>query len=105
MEIKQVITLSDSDKELLRTPLPVCPCDIKCPFPEQRWQCCGCPDHRKYEAVVQPYKDAGVFEYALVLGKIRKLRGQILSLEDSIKSIYESLPTEIREFVDGLSDV
>lgn len=96
MKIIKTIVLSDADIELLRTALPVCPCDIKCPRPEDRLCCCGCPDHRKYMVAVRPYEEAGILEYAKALTEIRKLNSQIRELSKSIDSIKESLPIEVQ---------
>lgn len=90
MTVKTEIIFTDEDFELLSKKIPKSPC-LKC---DERG-CCGCPDERYYHEKIKPYKDAGIFEYAETIRKIRNMNDDIKNLKRKINELINSLPDEI----------
>lgn len=99
MIVKQQIILTDEDKYLLSKPFPENPCYVKCNASD-RSACCGCPEGSMYEEAIKPYMDAGIFDYAIKIEEIRRLKGEISNKEKMIENKYKELPPEIREFTE-----
>lgn len=91
-----VYEFDERDKVLLNIPLPHNPCDDGYCGPE----CCGCPDARKYAELVKPYRDAGIYEIARNIEKIKAINEQVRKLEKELNKANEGIPTEVRAFID-----
>lgn len=100
MIIETKIILTDEDKELLSKSLPVDPCK-GCRGVDD---CYGCPKETEYQAMIKPYKDAGILEYAKIIDDIRRIKGEIKMLETSIDKRYEKFPVELKTYAEELID-
>lgn len=92
MTTKTIRVYTEEDKKLLNTPLPLNPCD-KCNL---GGGCCGCPDVRKYEEAVAPYRAARVYSDALLITELDKLGDRINNLVRE----YNRMRNELPEFVE-----
>lgn len=99
MIIKQEIILADEDKYLLSKSLPSNPCYDRCDAIDRR-SCCGCHLEKEYIEKVKPYKEAGIYEYAQIIGKIKSAKGKICRLQKDIEQLYSELPFEIKEILE-----
>lgn len=86
-----VITFTDEDFELLSKPIPFNPCD----YCRAGYSCCGCPSRTEYDKKIKPYKDAGIFEYAVTLREIRAANELIKNTKRELNSLIDTLPDEI----------
>lgn len=91
MNTKQAIRFTEEDKEMLRKKLPDNPC-LNCGM---RFGCCGCVEAENYQEEIEPYKEAGIYDIACALQKIDTLKQNILSAEEEMKNIIETIPEEI----------
>lgn len=98
IETKIIVTVDD--KYLLSRSLPDDPCK-GCRY---AGYCCGCPRETNYQAMIKPYKDAGILEYAKIIEDIRRMKGEIKILEMSIDKRYEELPLELKTYAKELID-
>ena len=80
MKKVEIIEYTQEDYELLKKPLPNDPCST-C---RAGYECCGCPEEREYASKVKPYKDAGIYEVAVLLNR-RKIN--INKMEELTKEI------------------
>lgn len=86
-----IIKFTDEDFELLSKTLPSNPCD-DC---RDRFCCCGCPTGTEYDNRIKPYKDAGIFGYAVTLKEIREANNLIKKTKRDMKELIGTLPDEI----------
>lgn len=100
MKFETKLIITDEDKELLSKSLPHDPCK-RC---QDAGYCCGCPKESNYQAMIKPYKDAGILEYAEIIEEIRRMTGEIKILETSIDKRYEELPVELKTYAKELID-
>lgn len=90
MTVKTEAIFTDEDFELLSKKIPTSPC-IKC----DDATCCGCPEERYYNEKIKPYREAGIFEYAETIRKIRNINDDIKTLKRKLNELIDSLPDEI----------
>lgn len=88
---KTIIKFTDEDFELLSKPIPSNPCD-SC---RDNFSCAGCFNRIAYGHKIKPYKDAGIFEYAETLRKIRDANDLIEKTKIKINVLINTLPDEI----------
>ena len=88
---------TDEDKILLNTPLPKNPCD-SCRLNASS-ECYGCYNLMRYLVKIQPYKDAGIYEIAKNIEKIRAINEGIRRLEKQLNEANEAIPAEILDFI------
>lgn len=100
MIIETKIIVTDEDKKLLSRSLP----DDPCKGCRDAGSCCGCPKETNYQAMIKPYKDAGILEYAKIIEDIRRMKGEIKILEMSIDKRYEEFPVELKTYAKELID-
>lgn len=53
MKEQTIYTFSDDDLKLLKQPIPINPCSHCL----DSGSCCGCPEERKYQTIIKPYRD------------------------------------------------
>ena len=81
---------SDEDKILLQKSIPENPCD-SCPVPGTG-ACCGCPEARKYEEAIKPYRDSNIYDIAQDIARMNKLETQARALIDEYQRLNQNLP-------------
>lgn len=86
-----IIKFTDEDFELLSKPIPLNPCN-DC---RDRFGCCGCQAGTEYGNRIKPYKDAGIFGYAVTLKEIRDANNLIKETKRKINALINDLPDEI----------
>ena len=90
MKIVTTVEYTKEDEVMLRKPLPPNPCDV-CAISGCA-ECCGCPDAREYAKLVQPYRDAGIYDLARKIEKMRKLEKQAKDICAEYTILNNSLP-------------
>lgn len=87
--MKKTITikLDPKDHRLILTKLPDNPCQ-KCGI---GFACCGCPKGSEYDKLLQPYKDAGVYEYLVKFNNLIQYKHQIDNLTKEYTKIMDEL--------------
>ena len=92
-----VCEFTDKDKILLNTPLPKDPC--YCCRLKESGECYGCYNLMRYLVKIQPYKDAGIYEIAKNIEKIKSINEEIRRLEKQLNEANEAIPAGIRAFI------
>lgn len=90
MKIVTTVEYTKEDEVMLRKPLPPNPCDV-CAISGCA-ECCGCPDAREYAKLVQPYRDAGIYDLARKIEKMRKLEKQARAIVSEYQKMNDELP-------------
>lgn len=88
MKVVTTLEYTQEDKVMLRKPLPPNPCDTCAAGAE----CCGCPDGRKYAEAVKPYKDAGIYDIARKMEKMREMEKQARAIVSEYQKMNDELP-------------
>lgn len=96
MKKEIIYHITDEDKELLKKPLPINPCNNRCP---DRHSCCGCPKLTEYDKTIKAYQDADIYVWALTIGSVNEVEEKIKELEEEKKQLISKLPKEIVELV------
>lgn len=91
------IDFEKGDLDLLKRPLPQNPCS-NCQS-RLDGSCCGCPESREYEALVKPYRDAGVYDLASKMKQIKALIIESNRIAGLYTALTKDLPDEIREIL------
>ena len=86
------ILFDKSDLKMLSKPIPDNPCST-C---RESFACGGCPEAHAYEEEIKPYKDAGIFDYAVKLKNISHTDKQIRELRNQLESDLNTLPEELK---------
>ena len=102
MKEQIIYTFSDDDLKLLKQPIPIDPCS-HCP---DSVYCCGCPEERKYQTTIKPYRDNNLLVFADTIRNIRKKRSESEHLLKRSKELNKeandallSLPEQLRKIV------
>ena len=97
---KREYSFDNEDLKLLKETLPGNPCE-KC-SPSERMVCCGCPDRREYDKVIEVYKDHNIYEIACAIHTVdalvdeeTRLKTQIKAVKHDIALAMSSIPDEI----------
>ena len=88
MKVVTTVEYTQEDKVMLKKPLPANPCD-KC---TAGTACCGCPDVLKYAEQVQPYRDAGIYDIARKMEKMREMEQQAKAIIAEYSKMNAELP-------------
>lgn len=97
----ETIIFSETDLNLLSQEVNLSPCATKCAYLSsmEKAVCCGCPERRKWEEKVKPYKDRGILDYALQLTNIRLIRQKYGPESYPYKDAVVELPNKLREII------
>lgn len=102
MKEQTIYTFSDDDLKLLKQTIPVYPCSHCL----DSGSCCGCPEERKYQTIIKPYRDNGLLIFADTIRNIRKKRSESDRLLKCSKELNKeandallSLPEQLRKIV------
>ncbi len=68
--MKMIMKLSDEDINLLKHDIPDSPC-MSCRMCSA---CCGCNKGDEYNKIIKPYKDNGIYDYALQIKELKNLK-------------------------------
>lgn len=104
IDIKEqtIYAFSDDDLKLLKQPIPIDPCSHCL----DSGSCCGCPEERKYQTTIKPYRDNNLLVFVDTIRNIRKKRSESERLLKRSKELNKeandallSLPEQLREIV------
>jgi hypothetical protein len=104
IDIKEqtIYTFSDEELRLLKQPIPINPC-LSC---FDSGSCCGCPEERKYQTTIKPYRDNNLLVFADTIRNIRKMHSESDRLLKRSKELNKeandallSLPEQLRKIV------
>ncbi len=87
MKVKNIVTITDEDYDLLNGYLPDNPCE-KCSMCAA---CCGCSEGRDYNKTMKPIKDNGLLEAAKAVKSVKDSENEISVLKTKIKRNKEQL--------------
>ena len=86
---KREYSFDNEDLKLLKETLPDNPCE-KC-SPSERMVCCGCPDRREYDKVIEVYKDHNIYEIACAIHKVDALVDEETKLKTQIQAVKRDI--------------
>ena len=87
MKVKNIVTITDEDYDLLNGYLPDNPCEKCCMCAA----CCGCSEGRDYNKTMKPIKDNGLLEAAKAVKSVKDSENEISVLKTKIKRNKEQL--------------
>ena len=96
--LKEEYIFTADDMKMLSHVIPVSPC-ITCSA-NGTLECCGCVDKDDYDAFIQPYKDADIYEFAATIRLILDLRKQRDDINKRIKESFDLLPEQIQKLIE-----
>lgn len=88
-----VATFTEEDFKLLSMPSLHDPCE----YCSDKWFSCErtCIRKTKYDEKIKAYKDAGILEYANIIGDIRAANELIRLAKKELNALIDNLPDEI----------
>lgn len=102
MKEQTIYTFSNDDLKLLIQPIPINPCSHCL----DSGSCCGCPEERKYQTIIKPYRDNNLLVFADTIRNIRNKRYEADRLLKHSKELNKeandsllSLPEQLRKIV------